>query len=207
MMLPRHYSTRPLKYVDPSGLEYIILWSYGSRELNAYEDSDGKVDWVKFEKEDSFSKAARTRMQELISRGVDPEYIILERMDSVKDLELVWEKISKLDNVEVLNIFSHGWEGGPEVAGGSKKFWNKASTLNWANDAYAIFHGCNTANFAERFAKSQNVLSYGQKGYASFSTNKKIHIPIRKNSSKVYLYHFEFLNLVNWNGLGIQYQP
>lgn len=104
-------------------------------------------------------------------------------------------------------MYSHGWEGGPEVAGGSKQFWSTATKLNWTSNANVVFHGCNTANFAGRFAQSQNVVTYGQNGYASFSKNSKVHIPISRNSLRVYLYHFEIFNLFNKNGYGKKYQP
>ena len=76
-----------LKYVDPTGLEYVILWSYGKSELGDYTDANGNIDWERFEKENSFARAAWTRQQELIALGVDPKDIIVKRIDSRQSLE------------------------------------------------------------------------------------------------------------------------
>ena len=75
----------------------------------------------------------------------------------------------------------------------------------------AIFHGCNTANgdFAQNFANNQGVNTYAQVGFASFSTNPTWHSPIKDKATtgKVYLFHFDWLNLKNNYGWGKLFTP
>ena len=45
----------PVNFIDPSGLTYLIAWSYSKAELKPYTDSSGTVDWEKFTAENSFA--------------------------------------------------------------------------------------------------------------------------------------------------------
>lgn len=199
-------SNNPLVYVDPDGREYVIFWSYGKNELRAFTNQN-TIDWPRFDSKNNFSRAAQTRKNELLSNGVSPDNIILKRIDSAEELAQEWATLQMLDTIEGLDFFSHGYSGGPEVAGGgTRDIWDQAGLLKWSSDARAVFYGCNTDKFAEEFANTQKVVSYGQQGYSSFSTNKHIHIPVTNKSKNVYLLHFERANLININGLGVRYE-
>jgi len=206
-------NNNPILYIDPSGMVYIIAWSYGSSDLADYTDENGNVDWAKFTSEDSFARAAYTRKQELLDAGVPESEIDVQRIDNEQDLEGTWNMWAGYDEIDGLNFYSHGYSGGAEVAGGSGDFWgsDKEKQLNWTDYSYAVFHGCNTASgdFAKDFAERQGVITYGQTGYASFSSDPNIHIPIedRATAGKVYLYYFEVGNLWNTDGWGKQFIP
>lgn len=119
--------------------------------------------------------------------------------------------------VEGLDFYSHGYSGGAEVYGGSGDFWSSAKKLQFGSSLrmrefdgecvgyisspYAAFYGCNTANggFAQNFANSQNVTTYAQTDYASFSysiTSRFRRIDTHGTSLNIYLLSFE-----SWNGL------
>ncbi len=130
---------------------------------------------------------------------------MVRRIDNAQALESAWMELANLEKVDGLNMYSHGYSGGPEVAGGSKDVWERiiAVNLRWSVGATAVFHGCNTAAFADRFAETQRIATYGQQGYSSFSSSSVLHIRISRWSPRVYLYHFEFLNLLNTNRWGV----
>ncbi|MDD2202452.1 MAG: hypothetical protein PHQ21_09035 [Firmicutes bacterium] len=165
------------------------------------------MDWARFERESPFARAAQTRRNELLAAGEDQSNIVVQRIDNARALESTWMKLAKLEKVDGLNMYSHGYSRGPEVAGGSKDVWERIITvsLNWSDEAIAVFHGCNTDDFAARFAETQHVTTYGQQGYSSFSSNPVLHVRIFSWSPRVYLYHFEFLNLLNTNWWGVAY--
>ena len=212
----------PVKYVDPSGLTYLIAWSYGKADLAPYTDSRGNVNWTKFTTENSFARAALTRKQELINMGVPASEIDIQRIDNETDMKNTWEMWAGYDIIEGMNIYSHGSSDGISVAGGGGEFLSDTTKLKWGSmlrslrvngetkavvtAPYAVFHGCNTANgdFAQNFANTQGVTTYAQTGYASFSRNPTWHIPINDSaaSGSVYLYHFNWKNLKNTDGLG-----
>jgi hypothetical protein len=217
-----HYAgNNPVKYVDPDGREqiegttvteskkgyYIILWSYAKADLVPYRQPDGSIDWNRFEKENPFARAAETKHQELIEKGKDPDRIIVEKIDDADDLVNTWKMLGSLERIESLDVFSHGTEIEPEVAGGSKGQWKNLSKLNWSLNAIVVFHGCHTAKFANEFAKKQRVTSFGQAGGASFSSDQFYHIPINDSSKKVYLFDWDLFNLMNNNGNGEKYEP
>ena len=215
-------NNNPLKYIDPSGLTYVIAWSYGKADLEAYTNSQGNVNWTKFTAENSFARAAATRKQELIDMGVPASEIDIQRIDDEADMKSTWEMWAGYNIIEGMNIYSHGYSGGISVAGGGGEFLSDTIKLKWgsilrslkvngkttavATSPYAVFHGCNTANgdFAQNFANTQGVTTYGQTGYASFSQNPTWHIPINDGATggSVYLYHFNWNNIKNTDGLG-----
>ena len=215
-------NNNPLKYIDPSGLTYVIAWSYGKADLKPYTDSLGNVNWTKFTAENSFARAAVTRKQELINMGVPVSEIDVQRIDNETDMKSTWEMWAGYDIIEGMNIYSHGYSGGISVAGGGGEFLSDTTKLKWgsmlrllkvngkmsgvATSPYAVFHGCNTANgeFAQNFANTQGVTTYAQTGFASFSRNQTWHIPINDGviDGSVYLYHFNSNNLKNTDGLG-----
>ena len=72
--------------------------------------------------------------------------------------------------------------------------------VGYISSPYAAFYGCNTANgsFAQNFANTQGVTTYGQTDYASFSntTKRRSWITTHDTSLNVYLLSFE-----SWGGL------
>jgi hypothetical protein len=192
-----------VNFVDLSGLnsKYIIAWSYAKVDLNWYKDKDWNIDYSKFSDYSPFSRAAKTRVKELLDSWISEENILLVRIDSKSSLETYWKEWGKIDNIKWLEIFSH-WVWYPEVSWWSENFWEKdALQLNWDKNAEVVFYWCNTAFWAEKFAKEQNVKTYWQNGFSSFSKNWYWHIPINDNSTDtpVYLRYYENYNFTNWD--------
>ena len=237
-------SNNPVMFVDPSGLTYLVAWSYGSKDVKEYEryrkDSgyDISVDgdtsdwddstWSDFTNRSSFARAAYTRKQELLDKGI-PEYDIdVQRIDNIEDLETTWNMWSGYSVVEKLDFYSHGYGESAEVYDGSGDFWETATKLNWMStlrqltingntnsfvlNPYAAFYGCNTANgsFAQNFANTQNVTTYAQTDYASFSHTPtyRTRIKTHDTSKDIYLLSFEsWGGLRNDDGLGMRFDP
>jgi len=210
--------TKPVDSQLDTKEKNVIFWSYKKEELNAYKISHGKVNWKKFEAENAFSVAAQTKKDELIINGYNDKNIIIKRLDNIKDLNHNWTKLENNGyNIKSLNIFSHGVFNGPEVAGGSEKFFDKPKKLKYTKDAKVVFHGCHTAGSAKIFAKQQEVETYGQEKYSSFSKSKKLKIPYNlrikaiKPSKPLYLYDYEkekaSLIHINENGEGVKSNP
>ena len=186
--------SNPIKYIDLDGQKYIIAWSYGQKEVKKFEKYINKKknyslnvdkstsDWFddiysEWDARSSFSRAAHTKFQELVERGIPASNIVIERIDGVEDLKNDWNSWSKYNVVEGLYVYSHGYSEGPVVyCGGDIDFWKSTPKLNFSSNAEAIFYGCNTANgsFAQNFANSQNVVTYAQTDYASFSHDEII---------------------------------
>lgn len=118
--------------------------------------------------------------------GIPASDIDVQRLDNSTDLSATWDMWAGYSFIEGLDLYSHGYSGGAEVAGGSGDFWESAKKLNWGESLrsingagvilqpYASFHGCNTANgdFAQNFANTQGVTTYGSTDYTSFSKNR-----------------------------------
>ncbi len=207
----------PVNFVDPWGLTYLIAWSYAKDDLKWYKDLKGNIDWDKFTKESSFARAAYTQKEELLKMGVPEEEIDIQRIDSGDDLEKTWDMWSNYSEVDALFFYSHGDStDGAVVAGGTpSNFWINAKKLNWSEEydnykygSFAAFFGCNTAkgNFAQKFANSQNIRVFAQKGKAVFSRNRN-ELRLINDSGPVYLNYFEekdmsvkFANLINYKG-------
>ncbi|MCG9969970.1 hypothetical protein L9W92_18420, partial [Pelotomaculum terephthalicicum JT] len=206
----------PVLYVDPSGhLEicgiYTIMWSYAKEDLIKYTNTIGEVDWDRFTQESSFARTAYTRKNELLASGFN-DGIDVQRIDNKEDLQQTWDMFTGYDKISGMDVFSHGYPWGPEVAGGSGEgednFWNYPKRLNWSSNAEVVFHGCETSEYANRFALMQDVITYGQEGKSSFSLDPTKHTPIwlGNSESPVYLYDYEYMKLYNNNGWGKRYQ-
>jgi len=214
---------------DTDDPKIIIAWSYARDELLDYRNANGETDWDIFTKKDSFARAAYTHRKELIEHGVDENDIVVRRIDSAEDLEDAWKEWKEYSGVAQLHIYSHGYHGGPDMAGGGGgEFLLQAQKLNWESygdlklEPYVVFYGCKTANgdFAQDFADNQQVTVYGQTYYSYFSRNPNVVIPIRDKSTElnVYLRSFEIgeeimskfdisTGLVNTDGLGKRFEP
>lgn len=218
-------SGNPIVFVDPSGMVYVIAWSYGTKDLKAYEqyrkdkgyditvDADTKdwddATWKDFTSRSSFARAAYTKKQELIDSGVDASNIDIQRIDNSDDLQATWKMWAGYDYIEQLHFYSHGYSGGAEVFGGSGDFWDNASTLNFneylhnyegkgvISQPIAVFYGCNTANgsFAQNFADTQDVTVYAQTDYASFSHTPKRRSWITTHETSKDVYLYAFESL------------
>ena len=202
----------PTVFVDPSGLVYIIAWSYGTGGAKDFEqyynlsyglingkltkdgntaDWSDKV-WQLFDQRSSFARAAYTQKKKLLNDGVPESEIIVQRIDNKEHLAVLWDDWAKLNVVDGLDFYSHGYSEGAVVYRGSGDFWSAATKLNWGDDnPYAKFHGCNTANgsFAQNFANTQGVVTYGQTDYSNFSgrPNRYTKITTHGTSHDVYL--------------------
>ncbi|MDO4302190.1 MAG: RHS repeat-associated core domain-containing protein [Clostridia bacterium] len=147
-------SGNPVMFLDPSGLDEIILWSYGKDDIKTYEENynknndnklvvDGKMDeWSEEIKYDfyltnPFYRAALTKRAELINKGVPEDKIQVIRIDDIDALNEVWNNLSS-GNIVVDNLYfySHGTGDGPEVHNGSGNFWYSASSINWSTNFY-----------------------------------------------------------------------
>ena len=230
----------PVRFIDPSGLTYLIGWSYSKADLKDYErysvdqgknlTVDGETDdwteddWADFTNKNSFARAAYTRREELLNMGVNESEICIQRIDNHDDLVETWAMWSDYSLVEGLDFYSHGYEEGAEVCGGSEGFWIHASKLNFGEclrlidgkgiitQPYAVFYGCNTANgnFAQNFADTQGVNTYAQTTYSSFSHSKthRKNITTYEEELTVYLLSFEStFGLRNKDGVGQKFTP
>ena len=199
----------PMNVIDPSGNTYIIAWSYSKQDVKEFEywynltymsntndpvsysdflKSDGYTDdwsdevWEEFINKNSYYRAAITKKNELIEQGVDPNDIVVERIDNSDAFVSCWSEWSKLDSVQELHVYSHGCPGSPEVAYGTNNniydgdYFGK---LNWKTDKYtsvpgAYFYGCHTAQTSglQKFADYQGVDTYGNNFSANFSCKK-----------------------------------
>jgi hypothetical protein len=55
----------------------------------------------------------------MIERGIPENEIHLRRIDSSADLRIAWTDWAQVDIVEGLDFYSRGYDGGPEVRGGT----------------------------------------------------------------------------------------
>jgi len=197
----------PVMFSDPTGLYFIIAWSYSNSDINTFNQwlfnnghSDslmsGTADWTaahwsEFDSRDAFSRAAQTRRNELIAMGIPASDIHLHRIDSRDQLAQLWDVWAQFEIVERLDFFSHV----ADVRGGSGDFWDSAPVLNWGatlrsvtvngrttgliTNPSARFHGCRTArgDFAQNFANRQGVATFGNYYGSNFSNSANWRLP------------------------------
>ena len=93
----------PIVFIDPSGLDYIVAWSYGNGEVRGFNDWLLKNNytktllsgtnnwtaamWTQFDSRNSFARAAQTRVNDLIALGIPADEIHMRRIDSSVGLE------------------------------------------------------------------------------------------------------------------------
>ena len=99
----------PIIFIDPSGLVFIIAWSYGSGDVKEFEKyynwgvgrsitADGYTSdwideiWAEFGQKSSFARAAYTKKQELLDAGVPESEIIVQRIDNKEGLATSWDE-------------------------------------------------------------------------------------------------------------------
>ena len=119
----------PIERIDPSGKTYIIAWSYGTKDVAAFEEwlnansynvvadgdtSDwGNAEWNEFNQRSSFARAAYTQKNDLINEGVAEEDIIVQRVGDVTELEAAWSEWMEIETVDQLYLLTHGARSGP----------------------------------------------------------------------------------------------
>ena len=175
MNLYQYCINSPLRYIDPSGNDYIIAWSYNQNDdVKGFEkyyyrhhfidavskgiEIDGQTDdwtdemWSEFDSRSSYARAAYTRYDELVDMGVPEDEIHVVRIDGKEDLVQKWNSWTEYDSIQSLDFYTHGSAGRPEVYKGSSNIFTDGSLekLDWAVDEYTMvpqmtFHGCHTA--------------------------------------------------------------
>ncbi len=160
--------SNPLRYLDPLGQKvYLVTYTTGNTRGD-----------------DEFRRAAETRAAEIEKqKGFDPakDTVLLRGVQTkadfgsaLKDANALGEKFGQVGEVSLLShsgsagpVF-HNDKGEPTAFTGSELGQLK---VNWESDASARFYGCNTGlTFAQGFADSQGVATYGYNGYAYFSS-------------------------------------
>jgi RHS repeat-associated protein len=167
----------PLRYVDPTGeTVYVVTYTYGN------ESGD-----------EEFRKAAATRANEIASsKDFDPkkDVVLLAGVNSEAGFENVIKTANSLENkygkVGEVDLFSHAGdkdgpnfnyghnrEGGPHYTNEQNAERLASLHINWDTSGKAGFYGCYTANFAQRFADSQRVPTFGFDHFAGFSSTQQ----------------------------------
>jgi RHS repeat-associated protein len=83
-------ANNPIMFIDPSGLAFILAWSYGKADLPGFRDGMqyadydfGSLDWDAFTSTNSFARAAYSERERMIARGISADDIIMKRIDIV----------------------------------------------------------------------------------------------------------------------------
>jgi RHS repeat-associated protein len=170
----------PLIYTDPTGESiYAVFYTYGNKNINLGGDDDLK-------------SAAETRAKEIeSSKGFDPkkDKVLVIGVNSKEDFKNAIGMINGMDKqfgkVAELSVFSHSGQDGPVFPGAasdsraSRQFiatndgvidMKQLSALhvNWESNAWAGFFGCHARTFADAFAKTQGVHTFGYRGGVDF---------------------------------------
>ena len=170
----------PLIYTDPTGESiYAVFYTTGNTNNNPHGGDD------------DFKRAAETRAKEIEgSKDFDPkkDKVLVIGVNSKEDFKNAIGMINGMDKqygkVAELSIFAHSGQDGPVFPGAigasreSRQFmlsdggidFKQLSALhvNWESNAWSGFFGCHTQSFADAFAKTQGVKTFGFKGGASF---------------------------------------
>jgi RHS repeat-associated protein len=166
----------PLGHVDPTGeTVYVVTYTYGN------EQGD-----------EEFKRAAETRANEIqSSEGFDPkkDTVVVAGVNSFAGFKSAIDVANGLEKqfgkVGEVDIFSHaGWDG-PNFQEGHNygqvppRYSNEQNPsglsqlhVNWDSSAHAGFYGCHTDFFAQKYANSQGVPTYGIEGSSMFSALK-----------------------------------
>jgi RHS repeat-associated protein len=172
-----HYAytwNNPLRYVDPTGeLVYVVTYTVGN------EGGD-----------DKFKKAAETRANEIKnSKTFDPkkDTVLVQGVNSFDSFKSVINTANGMEKqfgkVAEVDLFSHAGDrdgpnfnegtnrpGGPHYSNEQNAAGLESLHINWDASGQAKFFGCYTADFAQWFANSQRVPTYGFPGYSGFSS-------------------------------------
>jgi RHS repeat-associated protein len=162
----------PIRFIDPTGESvYVVTYTVG----NTKGDEDLR--------RVAFTKASRI----MENKGYDPkkDKVLVKGVKTKADFSSVLKEANSLEKsfgkVRELNLISHsGRDQGPVFHTGNgmpiqfSKNELKELSINWESGASASFFGCRTGlNFAQDFANSQKVTSYGFEGFTYFSGSSK----------------------------------
>ena len=167
----------PIRLTDPSGLDtFLVLYTTGNSEGQA-----------------EIQRAAETRASDIESNkhfNSKRDRVILQgvktRDDFVNALKVGTEAAKQSGPIRTLDLISHSGKDGPvfhedsaitelNPHGGvqlSTEQVKNLPQLSWATAAHATFDGCRTTQFASQFAQDEHVTSFGNPGYANFSSYK-----------------------------------
>lgn len=179
----------PLKYIDPNGEKvYVVTYTTGN--------SSG---------DESFRRAAQTKAEHIRqSREFNgkTDIVILRAVNTKDDFSRVVDEANSLGKqfgqVQQITVYAHAAHDGPifHDRNGKGIQWTQQEItnmqVNWASTAIAKFYGCNTANFAQTFANTQSVPSYGYEGFAYFSNKHNEMVPDQGGGQPLYLIHADY---------------
>jgi hypothetical protein len=191
----------PIVLTDPTGESvYVITYTTGNAEGD-----------------DEFRRAAYTRaigIRRSDSFDPDEDTVLVRGVEKKGDIQGVLDEASALDSqygtIGEFTLFSHGGpRDGPTFQWGiaGSEHWFESSEVaglngNFSSGASAFFVGCNTAvRFAQRFADSQGISTYGYVGPAnSFSSDPYV---FRHPSDGDPVYLIQTPGLTNGGPLGM----
>ena len=158
----------PLTSVDPDGLDvYVVTYTTGNRHGD-----------------DELKRAAETNADDIrSSKGFDPkkDTVVLAGVKTKEDFKNVLSAAGKISDqfgkISSVSLFSHSGDvDGPtfHTASGTPTWFTKSELsslqVNWSSNATASFFGCRSAdNFAQNFANSQHVRTFGFTDGVDFS--------------------------------------
>jgi RHS repeat-associated protein len=166
----------PLRFVDPNGESvYIVLYTQGNSKADdeLRRAANAKAAAI------ASSKGFDSKNDTVLVRGVTTKSDVANAFKAANDLGKTF------GGVQQLNMFSHsGANDGvvlhdpaaisPANPHGATQFkgneLQSLPSLNWNDGATATFYGCNTTNFAGKFASTANVTSFGTTGTSYFSS-------------------------------------
>jgi len=218
-------SNNPILFVDPSGNTYVIAWSYGRGDVEAYEqyrvkkgftltvDSDTSdwddATWSDFTKRSSFARAAYTRKQELLDMGIPESDIDVQRIDGQADLEATWDMWAGYSIIEGLDFYSHGSQTGPVVYKGTKhRFWENAEKLNYGSTLRNLtFNGKRTTHISSPYVVFYGCNTGEGRTAQVFANNQNVvtyaQIGVSSFSLSPYTRYPEDMIITHYKSLGV----
>lgn len=141
--------------------DHVNLFPYLNGDMHTDEWTPSV--WDYFEDKDAFSRAARTKQNELIKKGVDPKQIIIQRIDG--DMKVINGQIylrggnnnliqlwnqdwSTYADIMELHFYTHGYQGHAYMYNSDKSKLEDPTLypkLNWNKCGKLYLHGCHTA--------------------------------------------------------------
>ena len=167
---------------DDSEPVYIIGWSYNKDTVKAFEHKykerfpflngdEFTTEWTDqvwdlFEETDAFSRAAQTKVWELVDSGISRERIFLRRIDGDIQIDkeknmvyfrggencfyLIWNnEWREFQTIQEIHLYTHGYIGHAGMYDTPKttriEDISLYPKLNWEDNGKFYFHGCHTA--------------------------------------------------------------